>query len=172
MKVIIPLVLLIGIGLGALVFLSTNSAVTIDPVAIVGVSTPVTAKITNPHGVRSVTARLEQNGKQFPLFEEKTPARRVFWKRHEAPKTITFEAGKNKVGPSLHGIIGRKAGSIEGFSYSDAMKNSGLTWDEATLDTYLTNPKKEVPGNKMAFPGLPKEDDRQNVIAYLKEASQ
>jgi cytochrome c len=84
----------------------------------------------------------------------------------------TLEAGKNKVGPSLHGIIGRKAGSIEGFSYSDAMKNSGLTWDEATLDTYLTNPKKEVTGNKMAFPGLPKEDDRQNVIAYLKEASQ
>jgi cytochrome c len=84
----------------------------------------------------------------------------------------TLEAGKNKVGPSLHGIIGRKAGSVEGFSYSDAMKNSGLTWDEATLDTYLTNPKKEVAGNKMAFPGLPKPEDRANVIAYLKEASQ
>ena len=84
----------------------------------------------------------------------------------------TLEAGKNKVGPSLHGIIGRKSGSIADFSYSDAMKNSNLTWDEATLDVYLTNPKKEVPGNKMAFPGLPKAEDRQNVIAYLKEASQ
>jgi len=84
----------------------------------------------------------------------------------------TLEAGKNKVGPSLHGIIGRKAGQVEGFTYSDAMKNSGLTWDEATLDTYLTAPKKEVPGNKMAFPGLPKPDDRANVIAYLKQASQ
>ena len=70
------------------------------------------------------------------------------------------------------GIIGRKAGQVEGFTYSDAMKNSGLTWDEATLDTYLTAPKKEVPGNKMAFPGLPKPDDRANVIAYLKQASQ
>ena len=84
----------------------------------------------------------------------------------------TLEAGKNKVGPSLHGIIGRKSGSVEGFTYSDAMKNANLTWDEATLDTYLTNPKKEVPGNKMAFPGLPKADDRANVIAYLKQASQ
>jgi cytochrome c2 len=84
----------------------------------------------------------------------------------------TVEAGKNKVGPSLHGIIGRKSGSIEGFAYSDAMKNAGLTWDEATLDEYLTNPKKKVPGNKMAFPGLPKPDDRANVIAYLKQASQ
>ena len=84
----------------------------------------------------------------------------------------TVEAGKNKVGPSLHGIIGRKSGSVEGFTYSDAMKNAGLTWDEATLDKYLTAPKKEVPGNKMAFPGLPKADDRANVIAYLKQASQ
>jgi cytochrome c len=84
----------------------------------------------------------------------------------------TLEAGKNKVGPSLHGIIGRKSGSVEGFTYSDAMKNSNLTWDEAELDKYLTNPKKLVPGNKMAFPGLPKPADRANVIAYLKEASQ
>jgi cytochrome c len=84
----------------------------------------------------------------------------------------TVEAGKNKVGPSLHGIIGRKAATVEGFSYSDAMKNSGLTWDEATLDKYLTAPKTAVPGNKMVFPGLPKPDDRANVIAYLKEATQ
>jgi cytochrome c len=80
------------------------------------------------------------------------------------------EAGKNKIGPTLHGIVGRKAGTVEGFTYSDAMKNSGLTWDEATLDKYLTNPKTAIPGNKMAFAGLPKPDDRANVIAYLKEA--
>jgi cytochrome c len=84
----------------------------------------------------------------------------------------TLEAGKNKVGPTLHGIFGRKAGTAEGFTYSDAMKNAPITWSEAELDKYLTNPKKDIPGNKMAFPGLPKPDDRANVIAYLKEASQ
>jgi cytochrome c len=84
----------------------------------------------------------------------------------------SVEAGKNKVGPSLHGIIGRKAGTVEGFKYSDAMKNSGKTWDEAELDKYLTKPKEEIPGNKMAFPGLPKAEDRANVIAYLKQATQ
>jgi len=84
----------------------------------------------------------------------------------------SLEAGKNKIGPSLHGLIGRKAGAIEDFKYSDAMKNSGFTWDEATLDKYLTSPKTAIPGNKMVFPGLTKPDDRANVIAYLKEASQ
>jgi cytochrome c len=83
-----------------------------------------------------------------------------------------LEAGKNKVGPSLHAIIGRKSATVEGFSYSDAMKSANLTWDEATLDKYLTNPKTSVPGTKMVFPGLSKADDRANLIAYLKEASQ
>jgi cytochrome c len=82
----------------------------------------------------------------------------------------SIEAGTNKVGPSLHGLVGRPSGSIEGFNYSDAMKNSHLTWDEATLDKYLAGPKQVVPGTKMIFPGLPKEEDRLNVIAYLKEA--
>ena len=77
----------------------------------------------------------------------------------------------NKIGPYLQGVVGRKAGTAEGFNYSDAMKNSGLTWDEATLSQYLENPKAKVPGNKMAFPGLPKQEDRDNVIAYLKQHS-
>lgn len=78
---------------------------------------------------------------------------------------------QNKVGPSLHGVIGRPAGAVEGFKYSDAMKNSGLVWDEATLDQYLENPKGFVKGNKMAFAGLKKPEDRANVIAYIAEAS-
>ncbi len=76
--------------------------------------------------------------------------------------------GENKIGPSLAGVVGRAAGTVEGFKYSDAMKESGLTWDEATLDQYLADPKGFVPGNKMAFVGLKKEDDRENVIAYIE----
>ncbi|MGI9417625.1 MAG: c-type cytochrome [Geminicoccaceae bacterium] len=78
---------------------------------------------------------------------------------------------KNRLGPHLVGIFGRSAGSIDGFKYSKAMTESGLTWDEATLDAYLADPKGYVPKNKMAFPGLKKEEDRANVIAYLKEAA-
>ena len=63
---------------------------------------------------------------------------------------------QNRVGPHLVGIIGREAGSVETFKYSDAMKNSGKTWDEATLAAYLQDPKGYIPGNKMAFPGLKK----------------
>ncbi len=78
---------------------------------------------------------------------------------------------QNRVGPTLQGLFGRKAGSVEGFKYSDANKNSGVVWDEATLDQYLTDPKAYMPGNKMAFPGLKKPDERADVIAYLKQAS-
>jgi cytochrome c len=77
----------------------------------------------------------------------------------------------NRVGPHLGGVIGRKAGSVEGFSYSEAMKNSGITWDEESLEKYLKDPKGAVPGNKMAFAGVKKDDDLKNLIAYLKEES-
>lgn len=77
------------------------------------------------------------------------------------------DAGVNKVGPSLHGIVGRHSGSIENFAYSPAMKSFDKTWDEAQLSTYLADPRGVVPGTKMIFPGLKDEKDRQNVIAYL-----
>lgn len=80
----------------------------------------------------------------------------------------TIEPGAKKVGPSLFGVVGRPAGTLEGFAYSEAMKTSGLTWDEATLNTYLTNPKALVPKTKMIFPGLKVEQDRLDVIEYLK----
>ena len=83
-----------------------------------------------------------------------------------------LEAGKNKVGPSLAGIFGRTAGTVEGFKYSAAMKDSGIVWDEETLDSFLEKPKEVIPKTRMAFPGLKKEQDRMDVIAYLKEATQ
>ena len=76
---------------------------------------------------------------------------------------------KNGVGPVLNGIVGRKAGEAVGYNYSDANKNSGLTWDEATLKEYLTDPKAKVPGTKMIFPGIKRENQLENLIAYLKE---
>ena len=82
----------------------------------------------------------------------------------------SIDAGVNKIGPSLHAVYGRKAGTLAGYNYTDAMKNSGFTWDEASLDKYLTNPRKVVPGTRMVFVGLPKEPDRLDVIAYLKQA--
>ena len=83
----------------------------------------------------------------------------------------SLEAGKKKVGPSLAGLFGMTAGSVEGFKYSDAMKESGIVWDAATLDEFLTKPKNMVPKTRMAFPGLKKEQDRADVIAYLMEAT-
>jgi cytochrome c len=79
------------------------------------------------------------------------------------------EGAKNGVGPVLNGVVGRKAGSEEGYNYSAANKSSGLTWDEATLKQYLKNPRAMVPGTKMIFPGLSNEKDIEDVIAYLKQ---
>jgi len=73
-----------------------------------------------------------------------------------------------KIGPNLWGVFGSKAGSKEGFNYSDVMKNSGIVWDEAKLDEYLAKPKEFMPGNKMVFVGVRKEDERKALIAVLK----
>jgi cytochrome c len=85
----------------------------------------------------------------------------------------TIEPGKNKVGPSLYGVIGRTAGSVEGYNYSKANKESGRVWTEQAIFEYLENPRAEgtgIPGTKMAFVGLKKPEDRANVIAYLQES--
>jgi cytochrome c len=76
------------------------------------------------------------------------------------------EAGQNKIGPSLAGIVGSKSGTVPGFNFSPAMKNADITWDDAELDKFLANPTGDVHGTKM-FVNLPSESDRQNVIAYL-----
>ncbi len=80
----------------------------------------------------------------------------------------SVKAGENKTGPSLAGVVGRPAGTIAGFNYSPANKNSGITWTEEQLYQYLEAPQKVVPGTKMIFPGLPQAQKRADVIAYLK----
>lgn len=78
------------------------------------------------------------------------------------------QPGTNGVGPSLAGVYGRSAGTLPGFNYSPALKNSGLTWNDDTLDAWLSNPLKDVPGTHMFFPGLADAAQREAVIAYLK----
>ena len=79
------------------------------------------------------------------------------------------ESAHNSVGPELNGLIGRKTGSVPDYSYSDANKNSGLTWDEATFREYIKDPKAKIPGTKMTFPGLTKQSDVDNIVAFLKQ---
>lgn len=77
------------------------------------------------------------------------------------------EGAKNKVGPVLNGLAGRKSGSIEGYAYSDANKNSGLTWDEATFKTYIKNPRAKIPGTKMVFAGIKSEQEIDALWKYI-----
>lgn len=79
------------------------------------------------------------------------------------------ETAKNAVGPKLNGLFGRPAGAIEGYSYSPANKNSGLTWDEATFRDYIKAPPAKIPGTKMVFPGLKSETETDDIIAFLKQ---
>lgn len=78
------------------------------------------------------------------------------------------QVGQKKIGPTLAGIIGRKAGTLTGYSYSPAMVKFGKTWEAPLIDAYLTKPAVLIPGNKMPFPGLPNPAERANIVAYLK----
>ena len=83
----------------------------------------------------------------------------------------SVEEPKNKIGPYLVGVFGRPAGSVEGFKYSPAMKDSGVTWTEETLAAYLADPRGYIKGNRMAFAGLKSHEDIVDLIAYLKQAT-
>ena len=79
------------------------------------------------------------------------------------------ESAKNLIGPKLNGLFGRKAGSVEGFNYSQANKDSGITWDEATFTTYIKDPKARIPGTKMVYAGLKSDQQIADLIAFLKQ---
>jgi cytochrome c len=76
---------------------------------------------------------------------------------------------KNLVGPLLNGLEGRKSGTIEGYNYTDANKNSGITWDEKTFAEYITDPRAKIPGTKMVFAGIKSENEKAALWAYLKQ---
>jgi len=84
----------------------------------------------------------------------------------------SLEVGKNGVGPTLHGLFGRKAGTVPDYNYSAAMKNSGVVWNEDTLKQYLADPHKFIPGEKMIFAGIKNEEQLNDLIVYLREATQ
>src|SRR5262244_118837 len=77
------------------------------------------------------------------------------------------EDAKNKVGPAQNGLDGRKAGTVEGFNYSEANKSSGITWNEQTFKEYIQDPRAKIPNTKMVFPGLSDEKDINDLLAYL-----
>ena len=79
------------------------------------------------------------------------------------------ESAKNAVGPVLNGLFGRKSGTIEGYSYSDANKTSGIAWDEATFADYIKDPKARIPGTKMSFAGIKNEQEIKDLTAFLKQ---
>ena len=83
----------------------------------------------------------------------------------------SIERGVNGVGPSLYGVFGRRAASLEDFRYSPALKRSGITWTPQTLDTYVADPQKSVPANRMPYAGMPEARDRADLILYLQTTS-
>ncbi len=103
------------------------------------------------------------------LAEKAAGNGKILFLRCSACHALESDAG-NKVGPNLAGVIGRKAGSVEGFAYSEPMKASGLTWTREELDRFIENPMKAVPGTKMAFAGIPDAAQREAVIDYIAAA--
>lgn len=102
-----------------------------------------------------------------PVADDPMKRGRVLYTRCKSCHTLE-EGGKHRVGPNLWNISGAKAGEKEGFAYSTTMKNSNVVWTDETLASYIENPKKFMPGNRMSFAGLRKPEDQAAVIEYLK----
>ena len=111
----------------------------------------VAAVLASPLALASTDARAQDGARVF----------------NQCKACHSLDAGVNRVGPSLAGLSGRASGAGEGFRYSDAMKNAGITWDSDTLSEYLANPRGYIPGNRMTFRGIADDGQRAAVIEYL-----
>lgn len=118
-----------------------------------------------PAAIAQVAAPAAPSQPLKPVLSAEAAAGNQVFRKCQACHSL--QPGKNGVGPSLAGIVGKKAASVTNYNYSSAMKSSNLTWDTKTLDAYLTDPQKVVPGNKMPFPGLKTENERNALLAYL-----
>lgn len=135
------------------------------PAAPAAETTPATA----PEAAATLVQLAITDASGAQLSGDTTRGQRVFL---QCQTCHTIQAGVNRVGPSLHGIIGRQAGTVAGFRYSDANRGSGITWTEQELYSYLENPRAKIPGTIMAFNGLRDSQQRADVIAYLKQNTQ
>ena len=106
----------------------------------------------------------------FAQSGDATKGQRVFNQQCRACHTLEKD-GAQTAGPNLHGVFGRKAGTAAGYEFSDAMKTSGIVWDEATMADYNRDPKAKVPGTKMVFNGVKQAPQLADLVAYLKEAT-
>jgi len=122
---------------------------------------PASAAALTPEEIATAVAALPA-----PYNQGDYAAGRVVSNQCRSCHTFT-QGGGNRVGPNLYGLFGRAAGTSEGFNYSDAVKNSGITWTEAALDEWLAGPRTFLPGNRMSFPGVRDETDRHNLITFL-----
>ncbi|MEX0298820.1 MAG: cytochrome c family protein [Kordiimonas sp.] len=122
--------------------------------------------LTLPH---SATVYADANDTTLSAGGNPEAGRRVF-NRCKACHNLT-NSGRSRLGPNLGSLFGRKAGTTEGYKYSRALKDSDFSWTEKNLNEWLTKPNSFLPGNKMQFSGVPRESDRKNLIAYLRQAT-
>src|SRR5499427_7281419 len=157
-----------------------DASMPVQPAADVTKATQAPEPATHEHNMQNMAASAPSSsattGQAPPSASSGTAvadgdaaAGRLVFRKCQACHSM--EPGKNLLGPSLAGIIGRKAGGEAGYSYSPAMTQAGIVWDAKTLDSYLADPATTIPGNKMPFPGLKTEHDRKDVIAFLTSSA-
>ncbi|MBI1186168.1 MAG: c-type cytochrome [Alphaproteobacteria bacterium] len=145
---------------------ATKAKTDAAPAATEETAAPETPAPAETAAAEPVALEITHNGAQ--MTGDPAAGERVF---AQCRTCHSPEAGQNRTGPSLHGIIGRQAGTVPGFRYSNANRTSGITWTEQELFNYLENPRQRIPGTIMSFVGLRDAQQRADVIAYLKQTT-